>query len=177
MTVLHSGYYKNAEMRYNNVMKISHILKLIFAIVVSELTGVVGSIFTVSSIATWYTTLVRPSVAPPNWIFAPVWTTLFALMGIAAFIIWNKGLERRDVRNALGVFVVQLILNVFWSSIFFGMQNPGAAFAEIIVLWLAILMTTISFAKISKLAAWLLVPYIIWVTFAAYLNYAFWILN
>lgn len=139
--------------------------------------GIIGSLFTAASIPTWYATLTRPELSPPNWIFAPVWTTLFALMGIAAFLVWNKGLKRRDVRIALGIFSIQLILNTLWSIIFFGMQNPGAAFIEITFLWVAILATIIAFGKISKVAAWLLVPYILWVSFAAYLNYSFWILN
>lgn len=151
--------------------------KLITAIVFSEMAGVIGSIFTASSIPTWYANLIRPELSPPNWIFGPVWTTLFALMGIAAFLVWQKGINRRDVKNALSIFVTQLILNTLWSAIFFGAQNPSAAFIEIIILWLAILATIISFSKISKAAAWLLVPYILWVSFAAYLNYSIWILN
>lgn len=139
--------------------------------------GIIGSIFTAPSIPTWYTTLVRPELSPPNWIFAPVWTTLFALMGVAAFLVWQKGLNRRDVKIALSIFIIQLILNTLWSIIFFGLQNPGVAFMEIIFLWLAILTTMITFAKISRVAAWLLVPYILWVSFAAYLNYSIWILN
>ena len=102
---------------------------------------------------------------------------LFALMGIAAFLVWQKGQNRRDIKIALGVFIVQLILNTLWSIIFFGMQNPGAAFIEIIIHWLAILVGVVAFAKVSKVAAWLLVPYVLWVTFAGYLNYFIWILN
>ncbi len=158
-------------------MNTNNILKLITAIVLSEMAGVIGSIFTVSSIPTWYATLARPELSPPNWIFGPVWTTLFALMGIAAFLVWQKGLNRRDIQVALSIFIIQLVLNTLWSIIFFGMQNPGAAFVEIIILWLAILATIIRFSKISRVAAWLLVPYILWVTFAGYLNYFIWILN
>lgn len=158
-------------------MKISNTFKLIIAIVVSELAGIIGSVFTASSVAGWYKTLIRPDIAPPSWVFGPVWTTLFALMGIAAFLIWKKGIDRKDVRIALYIFAGQLVLNTLWSILFFGMQNPGAAFVEIIILWIAILATIISFAKISKAAGWLLIPYILWVSFAAYLNYSFWILN
>ncbi len=139
--------------------------------------GIIGSVFTAPSIPTWYATLVRPEFSPPNWIFAPVWTTLFALMGIAAFLVWNKGLKRQDIKIALSMFIIQLVLNTLWSILFFGMQNPGAALIEIVVLWLAILATILTFAKISRVAAWLLVPYIAWVSFAAYLNYSIWILN
>ena len=158
-------------------MKSKDVIKLVVAIAIAELAGVVGSIFTTPSIQTWYATLAKPEFAPPNWIFAPVWTTLFVLMGIAAFLIWRKGLSRRDVKIALGVFLGQLVLNTLWSIIFFGLHSPGGAFIEIIFLWLAILATIIVFARISKPAAWLLVPYILWVSFAGYLNYAIWTLN
>ena len=158
-------------------MKISNTLKLIISIVVSQLAGIIGAFFTTPSIASWYATLSKPALNPPAWVFGPVWTTLFALMGIAAFLVWKKGLERRDVKKALGIFIGQLCLNTLWSIIFFGLHNPGMAFIEIIFLWLAILSTIITFAKISKPAAWLLVPYILWVSFAGYLNYSIWILN
>lgn len=152
-------------------------LKLIIAIVGSEAAGIIGSIFTISSIPTWYAMIAKPEFAPPNWLFGPVWTTLFALMGIAAFLVWKKGTERKDVKVALGIFVLQLVLNTLWSIIFFGLRSPGGAFIEIIFLWLAILWTIVAFHKISKAAAYLLIPYILWVSFAAYLNYAIWILN
>lgn len=158
-------------------MNKNNIFKLIIAIGISEAAGIIGSIFTASSIPTWYATLARPELSPPNWVFGPVWTMLFALMGIAAFLIWQKGINHRDVKVALSVFGIQLILNTLWSIVFFGLQNPGAAFMEIIVLWVAILATIIMFAKISRVAAWLLVPYILWVTFAGYLNYSIWMLN
>jgi tryptophan-rich sensory protein len=158
-------------------MKKKDLLALTVAIVGSELAGILGSVFTASSVSTWYTTLERPALNPPGWVFGPVWTTLYALMGIAAYLVWKKGFGRKDVRVALGIFGVQLVLNTLWSILFFGMQNPGAAFIEIIFLWFAILATIIAFAKISKLAAWLLMPYILWVTFASYLNFSIWILN
>lgn len=158
-------------------MKSKDIIKLVVAIAIAELAGIVGSIFTTSSIPTWYVTLAKPELAPPNWIFAPVWTTLFVLMGIAAFLVWRRGLGRRDVKIALGIFLGQLVLNTLWSIIFFWLHSPGGAFIEIIFLWFAILATIIVFARISKPAAWLLIPYILWVSFAGYLNYAIWILN
>lgn len=167
-----------------------NLIKAIAAIIICELAGALGSIFTAPSIAGWYVHLAKPQFAPPNWVFAPVWTTLFALMGIAAFLIWNKRLGRKDVKIALVIFIAQLALNVLWSFIFFGLHSPGGAFIEIIFLWLAIFATIIAFAKISppsssmrtseghgKLAAWLLAPYILWVTFAAYLNWSIYILN
>ncbi len=158
-------------------MKINNFLKLVIFVIMAEFAGIIGSIFTTPSISTWYVYLQKPPINPPNWIFAPVWTTLFLLMGVAAFLVWNKGLKRKEVKIALGVFIVQLILNIFWSIIFFGLHNPFYAFFEIIILWLAILWTIITFYKISKPAAFLLLPYILWVSFAAYLNYAIFILN
>ena len=181
-------------------MKINNTFKLIIAIVVSELAGIIGSIFTTPSIAGWYAGIVKPALNPPAWVFGPVWTTLFALMGIAAFLIWKKGLDRRDVKIALGIFLGQLVLNTLWSIIFFGLHSPGGALIEIVFLWLAILATIITFYKISPPSprfwrtgnpavhpvraflvsngAWLLlIPYILWVSFAIYLNYAIWMLN
>ncbi|MEK7074454.1 MAG: TspO/MBR family protein [Patescibacteria group bacterium] len=158
-------------------MKLNNFFKLVIAIVVSELAGVIGSVFTISAIPNWYAGLVKPALNPPAWVFGPAWTTLYALMGIAAFLIWRMGWERKDVRMALGVFGIQLFLNAVWSIIFFGLQSPGGALVEIVFLWLAILVTIIAFAKIFKPAAWLLVPYILWVSFASYLNYSIWVLN
>jgi tryptophan-rich sensory protein len=158
-------------------MKISNLGKLVIAVAISLAAGGLGSIFTSSAIPTWYTTLSRPALNPPNWIFAPVWTTLFVLMGIAAFLIWKRGIDKPKNREALKIFLGQLILNVLWSFIFFGLHNPGLAFLEIIFLWLAILATILSFSKISKTAAYLLIPYIAWVSFASYLNLAIWQLN
>lgn len=150
---------------------------MILAIVISEAAGIIGSVFTTPAIVTWYATLARPALNPPNWIFAPVWTTLFALMGVAAFFVWRKGLGRKDVKIALAIFIGQLVMNTLWSIIFFGLHNPGLAFMEIIFLWLAILATIIAFYRISRPAAYLLLPYILWVTFAGYLNFMLWRLN
>jgi tryptophan-rich sensory protein len=158
-------------------MNMNNTYKLIVSIIVSELAGIIGSVFTAPAISGWYTTLIKPTFNPPAWVFGPVWTTLFLLMGIAAFLIWKKGLDRRDVRTALGIFLGQLVLNTLWSIIFFGLHSPGGALTEIVFLWLAILATIIAFYKISKPATWLLVPYILWVSFAMYLNYAIWALN
>lgn len=152
-------------------------LKLVVVVVISELAGIIGSIFTAPSIDGWYAGIIKPELSPPSWVFGPVWTTLFALMGIAAFMVWKKGLNHRGVRIALGTFIFQLVLNTLWSIIFFGLQNPGAAFIEIVLLWVATLATIIAFAKVSKPAAWLLLPYVLWVSFAIYLNYMIYILN
>lgn len=154
-----------------------HLAALVFAILVCEAAGAVGAVFTASAVGSWYTTLVRPEFAPPNWVFGPVWTTLYALMGIAAYLVWRHGWNRKNVRRALGVFAVQLALNAAWSPLFFGLHNPGAALIDIVLLWCAILATIVVFARISRTAACLLVPYLAWVTFATYLNYAIWTLN
>lgn len=158
-------------------MKLNNFLKLVIAIVVSEAAGIIGSVFTVSAIPTWYAGLVKPALNPPSSVFGPAWTTLYALMGIAAFLIWKNGWERKDVRAALGVFGIQLFLNVIWSIIFFGLQSPGYALADIVLLWFAIVWTMVVFYKISKPACYLLVPYLLWVSFASYLNYSILVLN
>jgi len=165
-------------------MKINDTIKLIVSIAVCESAGIIGSIFTIPSIPSWYATLVKPALNPPAWIFAPVWTTLFALMGVAVFLVWKEkeiasspAAPRKKNKIALSIFVGQLVLNILWSIIFFGLHNPGLAFVNIIVLWFAIVGTIIVFYKISKLAAYLFIPYILWVSFAMYLNYAIWMLN
>lgn len=160
-------------------MKTNNFSKLIIAVFVSELAGVIGSVFTIPSISTWYATLVRPTLSPPAWVFGPVWTILFVLMGVSFFLIWKNDYSAasKERRKGIILFFIQLGLNTLWSIIFFGLHNPGAAFIEIIFLWLAIFATIITFSKISKPAALLLVPYILWVSFASYLNYAVWMLN
>jgi tryptophan-rich sensory protein len=154
-----------------------NIAKIVSAIVVCQLAGVAGSIFTFSSIPTWYATLNKPAFSPPNWLFGPAWITLYTLMGISLYLVWSKGLNNKKVKDALKFFSIQLVLNSFWTIIFFGLRNPFAAFVEIIFLWASIAFTIFSFYKISRTAAYLLVPYIIWVSFAAALNYYVWILN
>jgi tryptophan-rich sensory protein len=162
-------------------MKTSNIAKLVFAIIICELAGAIGSIFTTPSIGTWYATLVRPSFSPPNWIFAPVWTILFALMGIALFLVWKNISSRsddgREKKVAIQVFVAQLCLNVMWSIIFFGLHSPGGALILIASLWMTIVATMLSFYKVSKAASFLLLPYFIWVSFAGILNFAIWYIN
>ena len=153
------------------------VIKFIVAIVVCQLAGVVGSVFTTPSIPTWYAALQKPGFTPPNWIFGPVWTTLFVLMGIAAFIVWNKGLDKEGVKAALVLFIIQLLLNMLWSFLFFTLHSPLYAFVEIIILWLAILLTMVKFFPISRAAGYLLLPYILWVSFAAVLNFTLFRLN
>lgn len=152
-------------------------LRLIIAIVVTQFAGLIGSLFTLSKIPTWYATLIKPALNPPSWVFGPVWTTLYLLMGISAFLIWQQGWEKREVRLALGVYALQLVLNMSWSIVFFGMQNPGLALVNIILLFISIICTMIVFYRISRPAMYLLIPYILWVGFASYLNYAIYALN
>lgn len=144
--------------------------KAIFSVALCLAAGLVGSLFTATSIPEWYQFLNKPSFSPPNWIFGPVWTTLYVLMGISLYLVWEK-------KKVPSVFWIQLILNALWSIIFFGMRNPTLAFIEIVVLWIAIFLTIKSFYRISKLASYLLIPYILWVSFASVLNLSIAILN
>jgi tryptophan-rich sensory protein len=152
---------------------------LIAAILICEIAGVIGSLFTYPSISSWYNTseLNKPSFTPPSWLFAPVWVILYLLMGISAYLIWEKRAKKKEVRSAVSVFGLQLALNVLWSILFFGLRCPLCGFVEIIILWLAIAATIIKFNKLSRAAALLLIPYILWVTFAAVLNFYIWRLN
>ena len=152
------------------------ILGLALAVVGCELAGGLGSLFTRPAINAWYAGLNKGPLNPPNWVFGPVWTTLFALMGVAAYLVWEKR-KSTAAPKALMIFAVQLGLNIGWSAIFFGLRKPGAGLLEMIVLWVAILWTLSYFWKISKPAGALIVPYLLWVSFAAYLNYSIAILN
>lgn len=174
--------------------------KLILSLLICELAGVVGSVFTTPAIKNWYYFLNKPSFSPPNWLFAPVWTFLFLLMGIALYLAWSKDFSANAAaneaqkkawnpvsaklwsgswreENAALIFVLQLVLNILWSIIFFGLKLPAVAFVEILMLWVAIIYTIVNFYRISKIAAYLLVPYIVWVTFAAILNFSIVLLN
>ncbi|CAG0957263.1 Tryptophan-rich protein TspO [Methanosarcinales archaeon] len=152
-------------------------VKLIVSITICLFAGFLGSFFTIPAIPTWYATLTKPSFAPPNWLFFPVWTTLFVMMGISLYLVWRRGLEGQQVKNALVIFAVQLILNVLWSAAFFGLRSPLSGLIEISILWISIAFTIMIFMKISRTAGLLLIPYIIWVSFAAILNFMIWRLN
>jgi tryptophan-rich sensory protein len=152
-------------------------LKLVVSIVSTEAAGLIGSIFTSSSIPTWYKTLNKPSFNPPNWLFGPVWTTLYLMMGVAFYRIWKKGLDVPGVKFAMILFGVHLAFNILWSVLFFGLKNPALAFAEIIVLWLMIVACIYKFYQLDRTAAYLLVPYLLWVSFASLLNFSLWRLN
>ncbi len=151
--------------------------KLILSVIICEAAGILGSIFTAPSIPSWYSGLKKPAFSPPNWVFGPVWITLYAMMGVAAYLVWNEGIEKKEVRIALGLFAVQLVLNSLWSFLFFGLKNPLYGLIEIVVLWIVILLTILKFWGISKTAGWLLIPYILWVSFATLLNFAIFRLN
>jgi translocator protein len=150
-----------------------NIVKLIISITIPLLAGFVGSYFTMPAIAGWYSGLIKPELNPPNWIFAPVWTTLYILMGISLFLIWREGKHYLE----MSVFGAQILLNTTWSIFFFGIQRLDVALMNIVLLWIMIILTMILFSRISKIAMYLLVPYILWVSFAGYLNLTIWILN
>lgn len=145
----------------------------IFLVVCFAAAAIGGSFTAPVTDSAWYQQLPKPSWNPPNWVFAPVWTVLYTLMGIAAWLVWRRrGLA--GARVPLGLFTIQLVLNVGWTALFFGQREVGAAFAEIVLLWLAILATMVAFWRVQRAAGILFVPYLAWVTFAAALNYAIW---
>ena len=158
-------------------MKLNKYIKLVIFIAIPLIVGFIGSFFTTSNIPTWYTSLIKPSFNPPNYLFGPVWTILYILMGVAAFLIWQKGIKKKKVKVAIYIFVAQLFLNMLWSILFFGLQNPLLALIEIFILWALILLTIVKFSEISKKATYLLIPYILWVSFASILNLFIYLLN
>jgi translocator protein len=151
--------------------------KIVGNVAICQAAGGIGAVATTRSIPDWYTTLKKPSFTPPNWAFGPVWTTLYTLMGLSAYLVERKGLGDPKVKQGLGLFGGQLFLNTLWTLVFFGRRSPLGGLIVIPVLWLAILLSIISFARTSKLAALLLVPYIMWTTIAAALNFEVWRLN
>ena len=154
----------------------SRLFKIVFFILGCELIGILSSVFTISSIPTWYQSLNKPFFNPPNWVFGPAWTTLYLLMGISIFLVLEKAPKNKKKYLSV-LFVLQLFLNFLWTFIFFGLHSPILAFIEIILLWISILILIIEFKKYSKEASILLVPYIFWVTFASLLNLFIVILN
>ncbi|HMB26213.1 MAG TPA: TspO/MBR family protein [Patescibacteria group bacterium] len=148
--------------------------KFLASIIICQMAGLIGSIFTTPQINTWYKTLTKPSIAPPNWIFGPVWTLLFVLMGISLFIIWN---QKSKPRLGILFFIAQLALNIFWSVLFFGLQNPYWALVEIVFLFIFIVLTIWRFWKKQIWAGLLLIPYAAWVAFATVLNFLIWRIN
>jgi len=158
-------------------IKVIDVGKLVVSLVACQLAGLIGSFFTITSITTWYATLQKPSFTPPNWLFAPAWITLYVLMGLAAFFVWRKGIDKPGVAGALALFLVQLVLNALWSIVFFGFQSPFGGLVVIVLLWFAILFTILRFFRLSITAGALMIPYILWVTFASVLTFSVWRLN
>ena len=153
------------------------ILKIILVVVVCVTIGYLSGMVTRDSIITWYPTLVKPVFNPPNWIFAPVWTLLYVMMGIAAGLVWTSNSDEQTTKKAIGFFAIQFGLNALWSYLFFGLHNPLLALIEIFLLLLMIFETYVQFKKIDKVAGMLLLPYLAWVSFATFLNASIWWLN
>jgi tryptophan-rich sensory protein len=153
------------------------VFKLISSILICQVAGFVGSLFTRAAVPTWYSTLNKPAFTPPSGVFGPVWTTLYLLMGTSLFLVWRTDGGLRQRREALAVFVFQLALNTLWSILFFGLRSPLAGLVGIICLWAVLWLTIYLFARISKLAAWLLAPYLLWLSFAFVLNISIFVLN
>jgi tryptophan-rich sensory protein len=158
-------------------MKLKEFIQLILAIIICNSVGVIGSVFTISSVDTWYAMLEKPFFSPPNWLFGPVWILLYTLMGISVFLILQKGWKKKQVKRAVGIFGFQLFLNAIWTPIFFGAHMISFAFAIILLLFAAIVATMRAFFPESRTAGWLLLPYLAWVGFAAVLNGSLWLLN
>jgi tryptophan-rich sensory protein len=155
-----------------------NILKLLGCILISGSAGFIGAVFTARSVKTWYVELAKPSFNPPGWLFGPVWMVLYIMMGVALYIVWERATHQKvGVTSAVGFFIVQLVLNAAWSVIFFGQRQVFFALVDISLLWVSILMTMILFWRISHAAGMLLVPYLLWVSFAALLNFSIWQLN
>lgn len=153
------------------------IVLLVVCITVCQLAGVIGSYFTDLSVTTWYPTLIKPSYTPPGWLIGVVWVVLYTLMGISLFLVLDSTPQSRIPTNALMPFGVQLLLNITWSGAFFGARSPLYALVVIAALWISIIITMKRFFDISRMAGVLLIPYILWVSFAAFLNYTIWRLN
>ncbi len=153
------------------------IVVFICAMVITQLAGIIGSLFTMPNIPNWYTHLAKPALTPPPWVFGPVWTTLYFIMGVASYLVWQGGTKNDKHTLALQLFTCQLGCNVLWSIAFFGEQNPALGLAVILMLLLFLLATIYSFYRISRVAAYLLFPYLGWLLFATYLNYGIWRLN
>ena len=152
-------------------------IKLVISILACQCAGIIGSFFTRRSIPEWYALINKPFFNPPNWVFAPVWASLYTMMGISVYLVWRKDFYDRGIRAAIGIFLIQLGLNSLWSIVFFGGRSIIGGMVVIVLLWLMILRTMQVFFPISRQACYLLVPYIIWVSFALLLNLAFLVLN
>ncbi len=181
-------------------MKYKNLIKFFLSIIFCELVGVVGSFFTISQISGWYAGLNKPFFNPPSWIFGPVWTIIFFLMGISLYFVWSKKwLPKNKIDfknkkawnpisqkflsgswqkvNIILIFLTQVVLNILWSVIFFGLHSAGAAFFVLLMLWFTIIFMIVNFYRVSRASALLLLPYILWVSFAGVLNFFIWVLN
>jgi tryptophan-rich sensory protein len=152
-------------------------VRLAVSLAAPLLVGATAGWATAQGVSDWYPALVKPSFNPPAWVFGPVWTLLYVLMGVACYLVWQRVPDSPPARRALTVYWVQLLLNFLWSFLFFGARSPGWAFAEICLLWAALLWTVVLFFRESRWAGWLMVPYLGWVSFAAVLNASIWVLN
>lgn len=150
---------------------------LITSIVGCEFVGLLGTPFTITAIPSWYATLNKPFFSPPNWLFGPVWTLLYFLMGVSFYLIWKQDTNKKKVKSAIQIFFVQLILNLIWSPVFFGLKSPELGLLIITPMWAYIIITIKKFYPLSKVSAYLLIPYLLWVSFATILNAAIAILN
>ncbi len=157
--------------------KIREILKLVISLGACQLAGFIGSIFTRPAISTWYAELQKPRFTPPDYVFGPVWMSLYFLIGVAAFLVWRRGFHHQVVKTALYIFGVQLVLNALWSFLFFGLRSPLAGLVGIFILGIAIIFTVRSFLAVSRTAGLLIIPYFLWVSFATGLNLSIWWLN
>jgi len=167
--------------------KKSFIIKALILVIVCEIIGIIGRIATAEGVTSWFQTIEKPFFNPPAWLFAPVWTILYFLMGISAALVWHKGtdngrerifeMDNGNVRTALGLFAIQLFLNFCWSFLFFKYHLLFVAFIEIITMLIFIVLTTVHFYRIDKIAGLLMIPYILWVSFASILNFSLWFLN
>ena len=166
---------KNDKTFFNH--SIPSVWKLIIAILVCEGVGLLSGFLTRNEMTTWFATLNKPSWNPPSWVFGPVWTTLYLLMAISVWLVWKSHYSDRRKESAMTIFAVQLFFNFCWSIIFFSYHSPAWAFVDILLLIITIVMTMISFSSMSKVATLLLVPYLLWVCFASFLNYTIWSMN
>ncbi len=158
-------------------MALTNPKKLLLSLVITFIAAAIGSIFTMPSISTWYSTLQKPAFTPPNWAFGPVWTILYILMAISFYLVWLKRSKKNQLIGPITIYYIQLVLNVLWSVVFFGFRNMLGGMAVILVLWAAILVMIYKFYRVDKRAAYLLIPYILWVSIASLLNYFVWVLN
>lgn len=155
----------------------SNIGKLIFSVALCQLVGIIGGLFNAATIRTWYLTLNKPPFNPPNWVFGPMWITLYLLMSIALFLVWTTDSPGKTKQMAMTFFFIQLAINMAWSFFFFYLKSPGLALIDIIVLLIFILLTIWKFFPVNRTAGYLMLPYLLWVGFAAILNYSIWTLN